>query len=256
MSFEKLFYPESRFGGFTDVDGTIAFFVRVNALLKPSFTVLDVGCGRGEYKDDPVEIRRNLRVLKGKVKKVIGLDVDKAGIKNPYLNKFIHLKNSKWSLKSSSVDLIVCDCVVEHLINPKEFFNEANRVLKKGGLICIRTPNAWGYVAMAARLVPNRFHSRVTSVVQSGRKEQDVFPTIYRCNTLFRLRSMMKKCGFDATVYSHEAEPAYLSFSKIIYGMGVLFQKFAPSYFRNVILAFGKKSKKHFLGKPKDGFQK
>ena len=39
-------------------------------------SVLDYGCGAGGYGDDPVALRRDLRVFRGKVKKVIGLDVD------------------------------------------------------------------------------------------------------------------------------------------------------------------------------------
>src|SRR5262249_40689121 len=76
MNNKERFYPETRFGGFTGVDGTVAFFSRVNSLLEPSFVVLDVGCGRGEYRDDPVPLRRNLRILKGKVERVVGIDVD------------------------------------------------------------------------------------------------------------------------------------------------------------------------------------
>ncbi len=53
ISPQERFYPESRYGGFTDIDGTVAFFARVNALLRPSFTVLDFGCGRGSHIDDP-----------------------------------------------------------------------------------------------------------------------------------------------------------------------------------------------------------
>ena len=33
-TFTERFYPQIRFGGFTHADGTIAFYVRVNALLK------------------------------------------------------------------------------------------------------------------------------------------------------------------------------------------------------------------------------
>lgn len=43
-----LYYPESRFGGFTDVDGTVAFYTRVQSLVEAGSVVLDVGCGRGE----------------------------------------------------------------------------------------------------------------------------------------------------------------------------------------------------------------
>ena len=82
MTFKETFYPETRFGGYTDIDGTVAFYHRVNSLLKPSDVVLDVGCGRGEYVDDPVAIRKGLRVLRGKVAKVIGLDVDPAAQTN------------------------------------------------------------------------------------------------------------------------------------------------------------------------------
>jgi hypothetical protein len=70
------FYPESRFGGFTDFDGTVAFYLRVNALAAPHHVVVDFGCGQGAHATDPVPVRLGLRVLKGKVSKVIGLDVD------------------------------------------------------------------------------------------------------------------------------------------------------------------------------------
>lgn len=87
------FYPESRFGDFTDIDGTIVFYTRVNSLIKPSFIVVDFGCGRGSYKDDPVVIRRQLRILKGKVYKVIGLDIDPAAVENPFIDEFYLLKS-------------------------------------------------------------------------------------------------------------------------------------------------------------------
>src|SRR6185369_8921636 len=98
MKYAEIFYPESKLAGFTNVDGTIAFFNQVNALLKPVSVVVDFGCGRGEYKEDPVEFRRKLRILKGKVRKVIGLDLDPAGKKNPFLNQFLQLKGDRWPL--------------------------------------------------------------------------------------------------------------------------------------------------------------
>lgn len=55
-------YPEARFGGFSDVDGTVAFYSRVQALMTPENVVLDVGCGRGSgLQDDAVPWRRELR---------------------------------------------------------------------------------------------------------------------------------------------------------------------------------------------------
>jgi hypothetical protein len=48
------FNPESRFSGFTDIDGTVAFYLRVNALATSKDVVLDLDCGQGTYANDPV----------------------------------------------------------------------------------------------------------------------------------------------------------------------------------------------------------
>ena len=131
----------------------------------------------------------------------------------------------------------------QHIENPHQFFLETHRVLKNDSLLCIRTPNRWSYAALAATLIPNRYHSRVTSFVQDGRKDEDVFPTLYKCNSIGKLRSMMRKNGFDCVVYGYEAEPSYLSFSKIAYFGGVLHQRFAPGFLRPTIFGFGRVKK-------------
>jgi len=243
MKYKEVFYPEARFGGFTDIDGTIAFFNRINSILNPSFTVLDVGCGRGAYGDDPIPFRRKLRILKGKVSKVVGIDVDHAANDNPFIDEFRLIQEDHWPIETDSIDLIVCDHVLEHLNNPNQFFSEARRTLNDGGYFCIRTPNRWSYIAIAATLIPNKYHSKVTSVVQEGRKEEDVFPTVYKCNSIGRIKNMMKKHDFECVVYGYEAEPSYLSFSKSAYWLGVLHQRFAPSFLKPVIFAFGKLKK-------------
>jgi SAM-dependent methyltransferase len=240
MNSQEIFYPESKFGGFTDIDGTVAFFGRVNALLESSYVVLDVGCGRGEYSEDPVPFRRDLRNIKGKVAKVIGIDVDPHAQDNPFLDEFHLLSSERWPIEDSSIDLILCDYVLEHVSDPEQFFAEVRRVLKDGGCLCIRTPNRWSYIAIGATLIPNRYHSKVTSVVQEGRKEEDVFPTFYKCNSTRKLRRIMKKQGFTSVVYSYEAEPSYLAFSKIAYFFGVLHQRLAPRFLKPALFAFGK----------------
>ena len=240
MSSKITFYPESKFGGFTDIDGSIAFFSRVNSLLKSNFVVLDAGCGRGATFDDDISFRKDLKVLKGKVTQVIGIDVDPEAKNNSFIDKFHLIKNNKWPLDDSSIDLIICDNVLEHIENPELFFSEVSRVLKRGGYYCFRTPNAWSYIAIIAKIIPNKYHSKITSIVQDSRMEEDVFPTLYRCNTIGKLKRLMKKNGFDYEVYGYEAEPSYLSFSSIIYYLGVLHQRFAPQIMKAAIFRFGK----------------
>lgn len=241
QSFAEWFYPETRFGGFTDIDGTIAFLTRVNALVEESFEVLDVGCGRGAQSDDRVLLRKNLRNLRGKVSRVTGIDVDEVGETNPFLDEFRQITEDRWPVEDNSVDLIICENVLEHLENPAQFFSEVQRVLKEKGYLCIRTPNKWSYVAIISRLVPNRFHAQVVKTAQETRKSEDVFPTFYRINTIRSIRSTMKKHGLEPAVYGYEAEPSYFAFSKFCYAIGVLHQKFAPNFLKPAIFAFGRK---------------
>jgi SAM-dependent methyltransferase len=243
MSNKEKFYPEALFGGFTDIDGTVAFFNRVNSLLDPSFVVLDVGCGRGAYSEDPIAFRRNLRILKGKVSRVMGIDVDPGAKDNPFVDEFRLIEGDNWPIDNNSIDLIICDNVLEHIPNPDKLFQQISRVLRNGGYLCLRTPNRWSYIAIAATLVPNKYHSKVTSVVQYGRKGEDVFPTVYKCNSIQKIKKIMTKNGFESVVYSYEAEPSYLSFSTIAYFLGVIHQKLAPGFIKPAIFAFGKMNK-------------
>ncbi|TMA32611.1 MAG: hypothetical protein E6J87_12430 [Deltaproteobacteria bacterium] len=115
------------------------------------------------------------------------------------------------------------------------------RVLRPGGHLCMRTTNRSGYVALAARLVPNREHSRVLTRVQENRKPEDVFPTVYRCNSRGKLLRALRRHELEGIVYGHESEPKYLQFSKLAYRIGVLYQRLAPGTFRNALFAFARK---------------
>jgi SAM-dependent methyltransferase len=245
MNYKEKYYPESKFGGFTDIDGTIAFYLRVNSLIKPSSVVLDFGCGRAAFSEDEVRVRRELRFLKGKAARVIGLDVDEtAGADNPSLDEFRPLREARWPLADNTIDICICDSVLEHLQEPETFFRECRRVMRDRGYVCIRTPNAWSYIALASKLIPNKYHSSVLHKVQDARKEEDVFPTFYRCNSLSKLWRALDQNGFEAVVYGYEAEPSYLSISGVTYLLGVLHQKISPGPIRPVLHAFGQLNKK------------
>jgi len=241
-SIQEWFYPELRFGGFTDVDGTIRFYSRVNALLEPGFVVVDVGCGRGSYQEDPIAYRRNLQVLRGKCR-VIGIDVDPQAACNPAIDEFRLIENDRWPVETSSVNLVLCDFVLEHVANPPGFFAECARVLLPGGFVCIRTVNAWGYESIAARLIPEGWHAAVLRRLQPGRKADDVFPKLYRCNRVGKLRSLMREHGLEGAVYTCFAEPSYLGFSRLLYSLGVLYHRLAPPFLRGNILAFVRKTR-------------
>ena len=238
MDFKNIFYPESRFGGFSDVDGTILFYTRVNALIEPGYTLLDYGCGRGAYREDPITLRRDLRIFKGKVQRVIGVDMDSEGATNPFIDEFQTLSGEGWPFDDHTIDLCVCDSVMEHLERPQDFFTEAHRVLKDKGYLCIRTTNLWGYPAWFARLIPNKLHWRILGKVKNRVNEPDVFPTYYRCNTISTLKRHLKKQNFEPVVYGFGTEPSYLSFSKLVYWFGLMHQRYSLRALQPVIFAF------------------
>jgi SAM-dependent methyltransferase len=241
MNFKNRFYPESRLSGFSNIDGTLAFYNQVNALLTAESVVVDIGCGRGAYGEDPIAYRRSLRILKGKCRKVIGIDVSDAGRENPFLDEFRLISGERWPVEDCVAQICLADNVLEHVQNPALVFQECRRVLSEGGFLCIRTPNLWSYFGLVSRAVPTRSHVDLLRRAKDRVKEEDTFPTFYRCNTIPGLRSSLLSNGFEPVVYGYEAEPSYLSFSPLAYYLGMLYQRFAPGIFRVGIHAFGKK---------------
>lgn len=235
------FYPESRFGDFSDVSGTIRFYTRVRALLEPHFSVLDIGCGRGSQAATMSSLEKLLRVYKGQSKHVLGIDLDPIGETNPTLDEFRLIEGPTWPVADGSIDLAVTDWTMEHVEDPEAFLRECHRVLKPGGFLCMRTANRLGYVVALSSLIPNHIHTKILNKVQPDREDQDVFPTVYRCNTVGKLRHALKGMGFDACVYGHNPEPSYLGFSLPSYALGVLYQKIVPRMWGTTLFAYAQK---------------
>jgi SAM-dependent methyltransferase len=177
--------------------------------------VIDLGAGRGEWTEDPVDFRRDLRNLQGKVAEVIGVDIDPAVALNPAIDRSeIMADFTTIPLDDSSVDMIVCDHTFEHVDNPEGLVRSMHRVLRPGGWICARTPNRWGYIGLAANAVPNRFHVRVLEWAQPTRQEQDVFPTRYKMNSKHQLRRLFPDKNWELYAYTFNPEPSYFGKSR------------------------------------------
>ena len=87
--------------------------------------------------------------------------------------------------------------------------------------------------------------------VQPERKDEDVFTTHYRCNTKHSVGRMLQRHGFDHHVYSYEPEPGYLSFSRVLYPLGVVYQRLVPELCKTVLFAFGRRGVSGY-GRPTD----
>lgn len=205
-------YPETGAGGFTRVDSRVNFYVRVNALLRPEMTVLDLGAGRGAWAENLGGFRSRLVTLKGKCRHVIGVDPDAAVLENPTLDEArVAGVHEPLPLDDASVDLIVAYAVLEHVAEPVRFAAEIDRVLRPGGWFCAWTPNRWGYVGIGATLVPNALHARLLPLVAPSdrRHERDVFPTVYRMNTRRRIRKLFPGETYDHFSHVVAGPPSY-----------------------------------------------
>lgn len=98
-------------------------------------TILDVACGVS---------------LLGKTfgSKVYGMDVNPEAGSFARKNGIVFTRGNvenKWNYPNSFFDMVIASHIIEHVINPDHIVLEAKRVLKKGGLLIVCTPNlaAW-----------------------------------------------------------------------------------------------------------------
>ena len=181
MKEEKNFSPEKNLlGSYQELDGTIEFYGRINAILKPSDSILDLGAGRGSwYLEDNCSYRREIRDLKNKVKYLVGVDIDNAVLENPTTHKNMIMSEKKIPLEDNSMDIIVADWVLEHVLNPDEFSSEIYRVLKPGGVFCARTPHKYKYVSLFAMLIKKYISLKSIKIYSTSKKKNKILFQLY-----------------------------------------------------------------------------
>jgi SAM-dependent methyltransferase len=235
------FFPEVLAGGFTRNDGNVAFYQRINALVSSSSVLIDFGAGRGA--SDYVSYRRRLSNFKGRVSRVVGLDVDPAVMANPSLDEaFLLGPDGRAPLPAGTADIIFSDFVFEHFRDPIQSAAEIDRLLKPGGWICARTPNRFGYIAVANRLIPDQMSNLVLKILQPWRKPEQVFPAFYRLNTPGTLRKFFPPSRFEHFVYTwDDAEPLYHANSRILYRAFLALKYLTPPPLKPFLMIFIRK---------------
>jgi SAM-dependent methyltransferase len=232
-------YPEVGAVGFSRDDTTLVFYSQVNALLQPEMRVLDFGAGRGCSREWPQRYLSRLVDLKGKCREFVGYDVDPVVQTNPLLDRAVVGKiGEPLPFADGSFDLVVSRATFEHITDPGPCAAELGRVLRPGGWLCAWTPNRWGAIAVAARLVPEALHARALGTLQPERRTRDTFPTHYRMNTLATLERLFPAPAFRHASYSFSGQPTYHANRLWLARLSQLYEALMPAAGRRLLHVF------------------
>lgn len=234
---DRTLYP--RFSANWDDD---LFRKMLLAKMKPSFSCLDYGAGRGNVQQ---------MNFKGIAKFVAGVDPDEELFKNQYLDEAKQLNtNNNIPYDDETFDLVYSDNVMEHIQNPKIVFQEIYRVLKPGGLFISKTPNKWHYMPIIARLTPIWFHKFYNQL--RGRQSFDTFPTLYKLNSKGAISKYAPAPGFVIRrIEFVEGRPEYLRLTAFTYLLGFMYERIVNATeilaaFRSVMITELEKPSGHY----------
>jgi ubiquinone/menaquinone biosynthesis C-methylase UbiE len=140
----------------------------------------------------------------------VGVDLDIHSLRNSEEINKVCGDVSSLPFPDGSFDLVTSNMVFEHLADPLAVLKEANRVLAEGGILIIHTASSRHYMLIAGRLLsailPLKTYRGLVSRY-TGRKEEDIFPTVYRANTARKLTTMASKAGFRAGMIGYLETP-------------------------------------------------
>jgi SAM-dependent methyltransferase len=184
--------------------------------VSPGDRIMDAGCGRHLefYKELPNDVQ------------FVGVDLEKSlNTRNEFSPYAICGDLECLPFPSDYFDLVISRSVIEHLKDPPRVFREFHRILRPGGKVILATPNKFDYVSIVASLTPYRWHRFLVNKILRV-PEDDVFPTLYRANSLSQLGKELKSAGFaERELLAINHYPAYLMFSPVLFRLGILYEK-------------------------------
>ena len=200
------------------IDGTTQFKGMIEARLKSEYEILDIGASKNSNHN-----------YKGRVRRVVGVDVSEEVLTNPMLDEAYQCSVANMPFEDSRFDLAYADYLFEHLPEPLKAAQEIYRVLKPNGRLIIRTPNLWHYAILISRFTPHRLHIFLRIKLQ-GKQEEDTFKTYYQCNTQHQIKQIFEKAGFVLErLKMIEKEPSYLMKWNWTFMLGLFYERIVNS---------------------------
>lgn len=194
--FKKYYYDQPRFIG-----GTTVFHNFCQKHIPVHSRILEIGCGP---TNETSRLLSSIGYLEG-------ADVSVEALGNRYLRHAHIYDGVTLPIPSETFDACASDFVLEHIQNPRQHFLEVCRILKPGGIYCLRTPNLLHYVSLPASVLPHSFHRLIANRVRSLPPDHhEPYTTYYRANRPSRLMHLSAIAGMTVKqLLMLEAEPSY-----------------------------------------------
>jgi SAM-dependent methyltransferase len=169
----------------------------VDALVTQETRWIDVGGGKSVFPhNDPLST-----ILARRCALLVGVDPSENIHDNPFVHERVQGFIEQYS-SGNEFDLATLRMVAEHITDPTAAVAALARLIRPTGKVVIYTPNKWSIASLAARVVPNAWHQRVTGFLWNT-KDEDVFPTAYLMNTRKQLARAFTMGGFREVDFVH-----------------------------------------------------
>lgn len=211
--FNRYYFSRSDFA-----DGTTEFHDLVSNYRRQGASTLEIGAGPSNPTSD------YLRTLGT----VDGVDVAADVLDNRALRAGYVFDGRKLPFDDASYDLCVSNYVLEHVADPTAHFTEVARILKPDGAYVFRTPNSLHYVAIAARLLPDWIHQRLSPKLRAT--DTETYPTFYRANSPTQLRVLSMKANMTLSIRMVEKEPSYGRVSPVLFYPMMAYERIVNSF--------------------------
>lgn len=200
------------------IDGTTEYHRFCESYIQKDTVVLELGSGSKN---------KTSAFLKSVSAKLVGLDVDKGIVENPYLDQAVLYDGRGFPFKDESFDVVISDYVNEHLENPVAICHEIRRVLVKGGVFIFRTPNVYHYVSMVGKFTPHSVSLMLANSLRDLPEEtREPYLKYYRFNSKKRCMHILESTNFQILeLRLVEKEPSYGMSSRLLFLLFMVYER-------------------------------
>lgn len=165
--------------------------------------ILDIGCGNGYVSS--ILISQN---------EVIGLDLSRLALMQA---KMVGLNTVLSDLtilpfKDRSFDVVLALDILEHLFDPVSLLKEANRVLRKDGILLISVPNASNIATRFLFLLKGDINDMAD--INDIRNPDFIFSEHIRFFSDNKIKKAIKSTGFEVEIIQYYLQPYFVTNQK------------------------------------------